>query len=145
MSWHTSVYTYQVPFALVHLWILIPPDFLEYMCGHTSHPWPGTLSSNIDKQGGCVHIPIFLYLFYLYLFYLVIILWMWLEGNFAYGTSALLPWHVYTSVVNQLESHYSDEQPMKWSFSYMAHVVIRALQLSTLLPSNTQTMKWPGF
>ena len=27
----------------------------------------------------------------------------------------------------------------------MAHVVIRALQLSTWLPSNTQTMIWPGF
>ena len=27
----------------------------------------------------------------------------------------------------------------------MASTVIRALQLSTWLPSNTQTMKWPGF
>ena len=82
--------------------------FLEYMYHQlTPHTHDLALFHQILLNRGVVFIfPFFSYLFYL--FYLVLILWMWLEGNFAYGTSALLPWHVYTSVVNQLESHFSD-------------------------------------
>ena len=109
MSWHASVYAYQVPFALVHLWYSHSVWFpgVHVSTTDTSHPWPGTVSLNIAKQGSCVHFPIF-FSYSFYIFYLVLILWMWLEGNFTYDRSALLPWLVYTSLVNQLESHYSD-------------------------------------